>query len=55
MSWWCDEGDGNISGISFVGGLCSSYNINLNEYQESRSSAGFVSSVLEINKLNKAY
>ena len=51
MSWWCDEGDGNIYGISFVGGLCSSYNINLNEYQESKSSAGFVSRVLEVNKL----
>ena len=51
MSWWCDEGDGYIAGISFVGGLCSSYNINLNEYQESKSSAGFVSRVLEVNKL----
>ena len=43
MSWWCDEGDGDIAGISFVGGLCSSYNLNLNEYQDSISASGFVS------------
>ena len=43
MSWWCDKGAGDIAGISFVGGLCSSYNLNLNEYQESPSAAGYVS------------
>ena len=43
MSWWCDKKAGDIAGISFVGGLCSSYNLNLNEYQESPSSAGYVS------------
>ena len=43
MSWWCDEGKGDIAGIAFVGGLCSTYNLNLNEYQENPSSAGYVS------------
>ena len=43
MSWWCNEGGGGVAGIAFVGALCSSYNINLNEYWSSQSGAAFVS------------
>ena len=43
MSWWCDWGGGPVSGIAFVGTLCSDYNTNLNEYQATQNIAGLVS------------
>ena len=43
MSWWCDSGGGSVAGIAFVGALCTSYNINLNEFQLTQNGAGFVS------------
>ena len=45
MSWWCGNGGGSTAGIAFVGALCSSYNINLNEKQSSIASSGYVSSI----------
>ena len=44
MSWWCSNGGGSTAGIAFVGALCSSYNVNLNEKQSSIASSGYVSS-----------
>ena len=48
FAWWCNEGGGGVAGIAFVGALCSSYNINLNEYWSSQSGAAFVSVHLQI-------
>ena len=48
MSWWCNSGGGGVAGIAFIGGLCSSYNTNLNEYWSTQSGAAFVSIHLQI-------
>ena len=42
VSWWCDWGGGSIVGTAFIGGLCGSYNTNLNEFQLRHSAAGMV-------------
>ena len=48
MSWWCGNGGGSTAGIAFVGSLCSSYNINLNEKQSSIASSGYVSATKSV-------
>ena len=57
MSWWCANRGGSTAGIAFVGALCSSYNINLNEKQSSIASSGYVSTTLGYHNIsiNKYY
>ena len=43
MSWWCNNGGGGTAGIAYLGALCGSYGMNLNEWQDTTSAAGFVS------------
>ena len=46
FAWWCNSGGGGVAGIAYVGGLCktkSGVATSLNEYQNTASSAGFVS------------
>ena len=45
-SWWCDTGGGGVAGMAYVGCLCNSCATNLNEYQNTQSGSGFVSTGL---------
>ena len=45
MSWWCDDPGYGIKGIAYLGTLCTSYGVNLNEKISSVAGSGFVSTV----------
>ena len=43
MSWWCDDPGSGVKGIAYVGALCSTWGVNLNEKISSVAGSGFVS------------
>ena len=45
MSWWCDDPGSGVKGIAYLGTLCTTGGVNLNEKISSIAGSGFVSTV----------